>query len=118
MRVLKPKIDNQKDPEIEYIVQNHVYAKITDYGLVSILKETLIAPGHIIWMWIAMKENHPIDINHSDKINSFNEAINKSVNDLYCTLYEFKSCKEMLEYWENIKYIDDIGTIYKQEEIK
>ena len=117
MRILKPKIDNQKDPNIEYIVQSHVYVKVTDYGLVSILKEVLLAPGNTLWMWIVMKENLPIDIFHSDKIHSFNEAVNRSVNDLYCTLYEFSSYKEILESWEDIKYIDDIGIIYKQEEM-
>ena len=116
MRTLEPKIGDQKHVKVEYIVASHIYAKITDYGEISLLREVLLGPGNSIWVWIVMKNDTPIDVYHSHKIRTFNEAINRFVNDLYCTVYEFKDFNEMLRNWDNIKYINGIGTVYQKDQ--
>jgi len=112
MRILK--VSSKKAP-VEHIPINGVYVKITDFGLISLLKEIIIGPGVHTWYWVTFKETEPISINPNHyKIISFDLTINKSVNDLYCTVYQFETYNEMIEKWKDIKYNqDNIKTVYK-----
>lgn len=114
MKILQPRIDQKDQADVEYIVKDHVYVMITDFGLISILKQVLLSPGRSTWIWVAMKAEIAIDIYHQKKILTFDEAINKAVNDLYCTVYKFGTYREMVNAWDTIRYKDDIGTVYKE----
>ena len=116
MRILKP---NQKDNNTEYISTNHIYVYVMDYGRKCILKEIKMEPGRHTWMWIALAERDPIDIvdfYNNNRICSFNNAINRSINNMYCTIYEFENFDEMIKNWNKITYKNNITTIYKGEE--
>lgn len=100
-----------------YIIKSNVYVLIMDYGQIRFLKEIRIAPGQRTWYWIKLEENTCIDIsNMNGKSCSFDYAINRAVNDPYCTVYEFDSYAEMIKNWNKIKYRSTIKTTYKQEE--
>ena len=113
MKILKPNIDNE---ETIYIVKDHVFVLITDYNLKMLLKEIIISPGKHTWQWVILKEGAFIDISDiTDKVCSFDNAINMKVNNLYCTVYDFKSYDEMMDNRKAIKYIDSITTVYKEK---
>ena len=115
MRTLKPTIEGGP-AETKLINSNHVYILITDYGRKKILRHILIEPGLSTWHWISMEESISIDLRPGHyQIRSFDAAINRAINDLYCTVYEFAHYKDMVISWENIKYIDDIKRIYKED---
>ena len=58
--------------------------------------------------------SRPINISDlNGRYTSFDFAINRSINDPYCTVYVFKDCAEMMNNWEEIKYNDTITTQYK-----
>ena len=58
--------------------------------------------------------NEPIDIsNIGIRYSTFNNALNRAVNDAYSTVYEFDSLQEMFANWGDIKYIDKIKNVYK-----
>lgn len=111
MKILLPNI---RDTKIQYIPKNHVYVKVTDYGRCYILKEIYLGPGYHTWYWIEMSELIAIDISslHYQPC-TFDDAINKSVNNIYCIVYEFDNYSEMINKWGEIKYVDNITTVYK-----
>lgn len=115
MKILEPK---PKKAGIQYICENNVYVKITDYSLRSLLKEIIIGPGNHTWYWVPLNKNKAIDINSNNyTIASFNECINKSVNDIYCTVYELETYDEMIKNWDEIKYKEDnVPAMYKGQE--
>ena len=120
MRILERNINkktNKKD--FEYIPRHHVYVRVLDHGpLFLILKEIIIETGSKTWTWIFIKEDIPIDISEVislKKTCSFDNAINRAVNDPYSTVYEFENYKEMIEKWKEIAYKDEIKTIYISE---
>ncbi len=122
MKILERKVSKEVEPiEIEYIPRHHVYIRILDYGPIFLLKEIIIEVGVRTWMWVPIKEDSPIDISpftssaSRGKVCSFDNAINRAVNDLFSTVYEFENYKEMVEKWENIEYKDEIKTVYKSE---
>ncbi len=116
MNILQP--NNGK--EIHYIVSSHVYVKVWDYGkkfLLSHLKlpnvQTPIREA--IWIWLGLTEGTLTDaseLSHS----TFEDAINKAVNNPYTTVYEFESYEDMAKHWSDIEYVDTITTTYKSEE--
>jgi hypothetical protein len=113
MKVLEP--NNGKN--IEYISTDHLYVKITDYKKITVLKEVIVAPGQHSWEWIELKEGTSVDVSRlGNNFCTFDNAINKSVNNFYCTIYEFDSLEEMIGKWKKIKYNDNIITKYKIKE--
>ena len=113
MRVLRPNVDEEFIP----IVKQHSYVRATDTKQKLFLKEIKIGPGQYTWQWISLRSNSYVDLEGiNDNYCSFDNAINKAVNNSYCTVYEFESHEEMISNWNNIKYIDSITTIYKSEE--
>jgi len=105
--------------EIVAVVKNHVFVYVTDYGLKAILKEIVVGPGQHHWEWIAFSVNKPVDISDiGNRFSSFDNALNRNVNDLYCTIYEFQDFNEMIHEWDSIKYVDNIKTIYTTKEKK
>ena len=114
MKILNPNTGKNRVP----ILINHVYVSISDYGTKLLLKEIKINIGQHTWYWIEMKERLPIDISGiNDSYCTFNNAINRSVNNPYCTVYEFDSYDDMIRGWEDIKYIANIETMYEGKEI-
>ena len=115
MRILEPNTGK----ETENISKSSIYVFITDYKSIKILKEVKVSPGQHTFFWISLKAEDYMDISDiviNGKYCTFDHAINRAVNDSYCTLYEFVSCSEMIEKWDKIKYVDKIKTKY--EEIK
>ncbi len=113
MKILNPNTGE----EIVPILKNHIYVSITDYGLKSWLKEIKINPGQHTWYWVEFIVSGIIDVsNIGSHYCSFDNAINRAINDSYCTIYEFNNYEEMIMSWNDIKYIDQIATIYKSKE--
>jgi len=112
MRILKPNIGK----EIVPILKSDIYVVITDYGLKSLLREIKISPGQHHWCWIDLKVGNIIDISGTEsKYCSFDNAINRMVNDAYSTIYEFEDYDDMVNNWKEIKYVETIETIYKSD---
>jgi len=117
VKILKRNISKKVGTkDIEYIDRNHLYVKVLDYGLKLLLKEIIITPATKTWIWISFKEGVEIDISYIKKVCSFNSAINRSVNDVFATVYEFDTFEEMVEKWKKVKYNDEIKTVYKSDE--
>jgi len=113
MKILKPNIDEKFVP----IAIHHIYVTISDYGAREFLKEIIIGPGQHSWEWINFKTTHSVNIsNINDNYCSFDNAINRAVNSPYMTVYEFEDFEEVSKCWGEIKYIDNITTIYKSKE--
>ena len=116
MKILEPNTGKETQP----IYKNDVFVSITDYGMISILREVRVKFGdpHSKWIWLKLKEGELLLIGSEDgEYNSFDEAVNRMVNNPYCTVYDFNSYRSMLEYWSKgkIVYKDNITTIYKSE---
>ncbi len=110
MRILQPNTEEELVP----IYKQHIYVSVTDFGLICFLKEIIVGPGQHSWEWIPLKADKSLDISGIDnKYRSFDYAINRAVSDLYCTIYEFKDFKEVVDKWEDIKYVDYIKTVFK-----
>ena len=111
MKILKPNIGKK----IEYIVKDHVYVSITDYGKISLLQQIKISPGIDEWYWIYLKEGEKIDLVHGQRFSTFDKAINKAVNDPYQTIYCFENYIEMIDNFKKITYEDTISTFYQSK---
>jgi len=115
MKILKPNTGN----ETESILKSNVFIMVADYKLKKILKEIKISPGQHSWEWIIFEGGGIIDISEitvSGRYCSFDNAINKAVNDPYCSVYQFDSYEQMIKNWGLIIYIDNIKTKYKGKE--
>ena len=99
--------------EICYIDKNHVYVKVWDYSKKAILLCIKEDFKKKMWVWYSLGEM--IDLS-GGWYEDFNTAINRSVNNPYCTIYCFDTYEEMMEQWVNIKYKDVIVTVYKDKE--
>lgn len=113
MNILKP--NNGK--EIQYIANSHVYVKAWDYGKKFLLTHLKIpnmqSPlSSTVWTWLSLNEGATTDISEFSH-SSFEDAINKAINNSYCTVYAFETYDEMSKYWKEIKYIDTIETTYR-----
>ena len=114
MRILEPNTDK----ETEIISKNSIYAFVTDYNLIKILKEIKVSPGQHTYFWVNLNPDKCIDISDivvNGKYCTFDYAINRAVNDSYCTVYEFSSVNEMILSWSKIKYEDKIKTKYEEK---
>ena len=111
MRILEPNTGK----EIVAIGLHHIYIQAKDTGRTLFLKEIKIGPAQCTWEWVDFRSDRFVDLSGiSDRYCSFDNAINRSVNDLYCTVYEFKTFDEVASNWDNIKYADNITTVYRQ----
>ena len=113
MEILKP----NSGQSITYIVNSNVYVKVWDYGkkyLLSHLKIPHLASqlSETVWVWNCLNEGSVTDVNEFGH-SSFDDAINRAVNNPYCTVYSFESYEEMAKHWNDIKYVDTITTTYK-----
>lgn len=98
------------------VVKNNIFVYVTDYNLKALLIEIIVAPGQHHWEWAKLSPTNSIDISDiGNRFSTFDNAINKAVNDLYCTVYELKDFNELVEKWDSIKYVDNITTIYKEK---
>ena len=110
-RVLHP--NNGEDTVL--IDTNHIFVAITDFGQKTMLREIIVSPGQHHWEWISLTNDRPIDVSGiGNKYSSFNNAINRAINDPYSTVYEFVSLEDI--NWEHLEFIDNIKTVYKAEE--
>lgn len=101
--------------DIVLVDTNHIFVSITDYGLKTILKEVIVSPGQHHWEWIAFSRDRPINISKiGNNYSSFNNALNRAINDPYRTVYEFVGIEDII--WDHIEFIDNIKTVYKAEE--
>jgi len=111
LRVLHP--NNGKDTIL--IDTSHIFVSVTDFGLIAMLREIIVSPGQHHWEWISLTNDRPIDVSRiGNKYSSFNNAINRAINDPYRTVYEFVSLEDI--HWDYIEFIDNIKTVYKAEE--
>ena len=113
MKVLKPNVGKQ----IQVIYKNHVFIAVTDYGSLYLLREVRVkyANPKSMWIWMELKEGNLLTIGSGDKeFSSFDVAINKMVNNPYCTVYDCEHYDEMMGMWfeGKIIYEDMIETIY------
>tara|TARA_Y100000310_G_scaffold57488_2_gene52744 strand:+ start:65381 stop:65740 length:360 start_codon:yes stop_codon:yes gene_type:complete len=117
MRKLEPQV---QDKEIEYINKNDVYVRVMDLGEIAVLKEIIIAPGQHTWYWIPFNRSDPINIKPTEHdLTSFDDAINRSVCNPYCTVYVFESYTELLSNLKKLIYDDEtMPTVYKSREEK
>ena len=112
MVILSP---NTKEGVVN-VIKNHIFVSVTDYGLKEMLKEIIVSIGQHHWEWISFTSINPIDIKDiGTRFSSFDNALNRAVNDVYSTVYEFDTIEEMVKEWGNIKYVESIKTIYKSE---
>jgi len=112
IRTLNPNNGEEMVP----IVKNHCYVFVTDYRAKFFLKEIKVAPAQHTWEWISLDSNHIVDLSGiGNRYCSFDNAINKKVNDPYCTVYEFPTEEDMISCWNSndIEYVDNIKTVYK-----
>lgn len=116
MRELSPNIGDG----FVLVDKNSVFVYMTDYGRKALLVEVIVAPGQHHWDWIELKLNASSSIDISDignRYSTFDNALNKAVNDSYCTVYEFADFNELAREWENIRYdADSITTVYSSEQ--
>lgn len=110
MKILCP----NSDEKIVQIPKYNVYIRVTDYGAKYILKEIVLALGHHTWQWIRISETEPIDVSGiGDRCSSFENSINKAINDAYSTIYQFENYDELFMNWKSIKYKSEIKTKYE-----
>ncbi len=119
MIILKQNIKGKK---IEFIEINDIYISVTDYKQKKILIKIDIQPGMSTWVWQVMgnaRKSHNVDIDinplHYENC-SFDKAINREINDVYSTVYQFEKYEDMIKNWKNIKYVDVDRTIYKEQD--
>ena len=113
MKILEP--NNGK--EFVPIEMRHVYICATDTKQKMFLKEIKIGPAQHTWEWVNFRTDRIVDLSGiKDRYCSFDNAINRAVNDLYCTVYEFESFEKVTESWNNIKYVDSITTVYTSKD--
>jgi hypothetical protein len=114
MDILKPNTGEERVP----ICVLDFYIMVMDYGEIKFLKDVKIGPGQHSWEWLSFKPDKTLDIsNINGNYCTFDNAINRAVNDMYCTVYNFKNFQELIKNWENIKYVSSINTVYKSEVI-
>lgn len=112
LKILSPNTGEDIVP----VIINHIFVYVTDYGLKAMLKEIIVSQGQHHWGWISFNPNKPIDlIGIGNKFSSFNNALNREVNNSYSTVYEFEDFNEMNLEWDKIKYVDGIRTVYKSD---
>ncbi len=113
MRILKPNVGQEFVP----IAMHHTYVKAEDTKQVFFLKEIKIGLAHHTWEWISFRPDKFVDLaGINGNFCTFDNAINRGVNNPYCTIYEFENHAEMIINWDDIKYVDNITTVYKSEE--
>ena len=114
MKILNPheKISGE---EYTYIVKDHIFVRVTDYNQKKILKKFVLQNSVPTWYWESIKKDS-VTIEMKDvcsKISSFDDAINRAINDMYSTVYEFENIDEMIKNWNNIVYVDNIAVKYR-----
>jgi len=110
-RILYP--NNGED--IVMVDKNHVFVSITDFGLKTVLKEIIVSPGQHHWEWISFAHDRPVELTElGSKYSSFDNALNRAINDPYCTVYEFVTLEDII--WDHVEFVDKIETVYKSEE--
>lgn len=113
MRILEP--NNGK--EFVPILKHHSYVRANDTKQKLFLKEIKIGTAQYTWEWVSLMPDHYVDLKGiGERYCTFDHAINKVVNDPYCTVYEFDSYSEMIDNWSQIKYVDSITTVYQSSE--
>lgn len=118
MDILQP--NNGK--EVQYIISSNIYIKVWDYGKKTLLtnlkipyaKTSFEGIGKSTWTWLNLTEGSCTDLSESSWA-SFDDAINKAVNNPYCTIYVFDTYEDMAKHWGDIKYVETITTTYKSK---
>lgn len=99
------------------ISKKKLYVKITDYGATFLLREIRLSPGQNTWEWIPLKVDKELDLTGIDNhFCSFENAINREVNDPFCTIYVFNGFAELCYNWSDVEYVDTIVTKYVGDE--
>lgn len=112
MKILEPNTGTEK--EVVLVEKRHVYIYVTDYKRKLFLKEIKISPGQHHWIWIDPQFTTPIDLaDVGVRYSTFDHALNRAINDAYCTVYVFESWEEAVQHWNEISYVDNISTVYE-----
>ena len=110
-------LSNNSGEEIVLVAIGNFFVYVTDYGAKAFLKEIIVSYGQHHWEWVSFNRNIPVDIiDIGNKYSSFDNALNRAVNDPYRTVYEFRDMEEAASRWEDIKYVDNIKTKYVSQE--
>jgi len=110
MEILEPNTGEN----IKYISKEFTYVRVMDFNLKEILKEVVVSPGQHSWEWISLSSDRKIDIsNLQGRYSTFDNTINRSVNNPYCSIYSFGDFREMMKNWDKIVYRDSITTQYE-----
>ncbi len=116
MRRLSPNTGDGTVP----VDKHHVFVYMTDYGRKALLVEIIVGPGQHHWDWVELRlnANSVIDISGiGDRYSTFDNALNRAVNDSYCSVYEMDDFNELIREWENIEYnADSITTVYSSDQ--
>ena len=112
MKVLNPNVEEK----VVFIPKNLVYVYVTDYGKMALLKEIKVDAGQHTWYWMDLKEEAFINISGiKNQYCTFENAINRAINDPYCTVYSFHSFEQFALNIRSVVYVDSIKTVYKTE---
>jgi len=115
MKILQ---SNTGEEEI-YVLKQHLYVSVTDFNFKCFLKEVKIGPGQHSWEWVPFRTDRCLDISEiDDRYCTFENAINRAVNNSYLTVYEFNSFEDLIMKWGDVRYVDSIKTIYKSKQEK
>ena len=118
MRELRPHISSDK--ETVGVNKNSLFVQVTDFNHKLLLRQIKVSAGQHHWCWIDLHGRGEVSVDLSDlgdRYSSFDNALNRAVNDPYSTVYECDSLKEMVQNWPNVIYSDNIGKVYKGTEI-
>jgi hypothetical protein len=112
MRILRPNVEDG----VQYVVKNHIFVLITDFNDFYFLTNIRIKfEKDDFWYWIPIQRRKRESVvgANDEFCGTFDHVLNRKVNDLYCSVYEFDDIKDFLDNIGNVKYIDNIKTIYQ-----
>ena len=113
MKILHPNVTKSSI----MIQVSHSYVMATDTKKRLFLKRIKIGPCHYTWVWVSLEADHFIDVSDiEDHFCSFDHAINRAVNDMYCTVYQFNNNEDMVKHWKEAVHKECITTIYSSED--
>jgi hypothetical protein len=99
------------------VPRKNMFVFVTDFKKKFLLRQIYVGPGQHSWHWIPLQTAEEIDISDiGNRVCTFNNALNRAVNDPYCTVYMCDDFDDMVANWHLIVYQSGIQTVYTEEE--